>query len=357
MDKEIVLVTGSCGLIGTEVVRRLSEKYHVVGFEFTNPVYAASDEELVPVDLSSDESVAQAFTHIKNTYGNRIASVIHLAAYYSFTEKHSDLYEKVTEKGTERLLNALKDFEVEQFLFSSSILVHAPTKPGVSINEKSPFKITWDYPLSKVKTEKLIHQMRDGIPSVILRVAGVYDNMCHSLPISHQIQRIYEKQLEAHFFPGDLTHGASFVHMEDLIEAIWLAVEKRKEIPQDVTLLIGEPKTLSYDTIQKIIACELFHQDFKTYRIPKFIAKMGAAIQCAFSWRHKAFIRPWLIDLADDHYELNISKAESVLGWSPHCDLETMLPIMIENLKNDPIQWYKANHLPIAHRIQKNVQK
>jgi len=39
---------------------------------------------------------------------------------------------------------------------------------------------------------------------VLLRVAGVYDDYCHSLPLSHQIQRIYERALTSHVFPGHI---------------------------------------------------------------------------------------------------------------------------------------------------------
>ena len=150
--KDVVIVTGSCGRIGTNVVKRLGQHFKIVGFELLEAIYASPSEELVPVDLGSDESVYQAFMHIRNFYGNRIAAVVHLAAYYSFDQQHSPKYEQVTVKGTERLLKALQGFEVEQFIFSSTMLVHAPCQPGQKINEDWPIEPKWDYPLSKVHT-------------------------------------------------------------------------------------------------------------------------------------------------------------------------------------------------------------
>jgi len=138
MNKEVIVVTGSAGRIGTQIVKRLGKDNAIVGFELLKAIYASDQEELVPVDLGSDESVNQAFKHIKNFYGNKIKTVIHLAAYYSFAHKESPLYEKITVQGTERLLKELKEFEVEQFLFTSTMLVHKPTKPGEAINEDSP---------------------------------------------------------------------------------------------------------------------------------------------------------------------------------------------------------------------------
>lgn len=345
MKKDVVIVTGSCGRIGTQVVRALGEQYQIVGFELLKSIYASPSEELVPVDLSSDESVQQAFMHIRHFYGNRIASVIHLAAYYSFDQKHSPLYEKVTVQGTERLLKALQPFEVEQFLFSSTMLVHAPCKPGHPITENSPVIPKWDYPLSKVHTEKAIHELRGKIPTVVLRIAGVYDDHCHSIPISHQIQRIYENQLEAHLFSGNIDHGASFLHMSDLIDAITLAVNKRKSLPPELTLLIGEPKTLSYQDLQCQISCLIRNKPIHTFRVPKLIAKVGAWVQGHIPFIPKPFIKPWMIDLADDHYELDISRAKKILGWAPKHNLEDTLPKMIAELKANPAAWYKANGL------------
>ncbi len=345
MDKEIIIVTGSSGRIGTQVVKRLGQENSIVGFELLKAIYASEKEELVPVDMGSDESVAQAFVHIKNFYGKKIKSVIHLAAYYSFSQKHSPKYDQITVQGTKRLLKELKNFEVEQFVFTSTMLVHAPTKPGVKITEDSPIKPTWDYPLSKVKTEKVIHDMRGNIPTVILRIAGVYDNDCHSIPISHQIQRIYEKKLESRLFAGDVCHGASFVHMDDVVNAIALAVQKRKELPPETVLLIGEEKTMSYDEIQRSVSCLLYNKEFTTCSVPKWFAKIGAYLQGLVSFKHKPFIRPWMIDFADDHYELDCSRAKKLLGWKPTHSLETTLPIMIGDLLKDPVKWYKKNQL------------
>ncbi|MDE3046110.1 MAG: NAD(P)-dependent oxidoreductase [Verrucomicrobiota bacterium] len=355
MAKDVIIVTGSSGRIGSNVVKALGNEYKIIGFELLKSLYATADEELVPVDLASDESVHMAFRHIKATYGTKIAAVIHLAAYYSFSEQHSPKYELITVQGTERLLKELQNFEVEQFIFTSTMLVHAPCQPGHPITEDSPIVPTWDYPLSKVHTEKAIHEMRGKIPSVILRVAGVYDNKCHSIPISHQIQRIYEKQLESHLFSGDITHGASFVHMDDLIEAICLTVKNRKKLPAETVLLIGEPKTMSYDAMQREISHLLYNREFKTFSVPKPLAKLGAWVQCHKPFGPKPFIQPWMIDLADDHYELNIDRAQRLLGWTPKHFIGETLPIMIEDLKHDPAGWYKFNQLDMPRRMRKKT--
>src|SRR5207244_1134151 len=130
----------------------------------------------------------------------------------------------------------------------------------------------------------------------------VYDDRCHSIPISHQIQRIYENKLESHLFSGNVDHGSAFLHMDDLIDAIELAVQKRSKLPDELVLLIGETKTMSYDALQRSISRLIRGSEIKTWRIPKWIAKIGAWAQGMVPFIQKPFIKPWMIDLADDHY-------------------------------------------------------
>ncbi len=356
-NKGVILVTGSCGRIGAAVVKRMGQDYRMVGFELLKAFYASANEELVPCDISSDESVQQALAHVRHFYGNRISAVVHLAAYYSFEGKHPELYDKVTVEGTRRLLKGLQGFEVEQFIFASTILIHKPSKPGVKLNEDSPIVPKWDYPISKVKTEKIIHEERGNIPTVILRIGGVYDDECHSIPISNQIQRIYEKQLSAYVYPGDLTHGASYIHMDDLVDAIASAISRRKELPPEVTVILGEYKTLSYDYLQRNISRLLFGKEIRTIRMPKTLAKIGVWLLNHTPFINFTFIKPWMIDLADDHYEFDISRAERILGWRPSHSLDLVLPKMIDILKQDPIGWYRKNGLQMSNEMKKKIEE
>ncbi len=356
-EKGVILVTGSCGRIGAAVVKKLGTNFRMVGFELLKAFYASANEELVPCDISSDESVQQALTHIRNFYGTHITAVIHLAAYYSFSQAHLDLYNKITVEGTRRLLRGLQNFDVEQFIFSSTMLVHKTLKPGRKITEETPLDPRWAYPQSKVKTEKVIHEERGKIPSLILRISGVYDDGCHSIPISNQIQRIYENQLNAHLFAGDISHGASFMHMDDLVEAIAQAVYLRKELPAELTLLLGEPDVMSYDDLQRNISLLLHGKEIKTFSIPKPLAKIGAWVENSIPFSANTFIQPWMIDLADDHFDLDISKAKKYLKWEPKRSLQKTLPIMINDLKSDPIAWYRKNGLKMSEHLKKKIHE
>ncbi|HEY9792749.1 MAG TPA: NAD(P)-dependent oxidoreductase [Candidatus Obscuribacterales bacterium] len=356
MDKRIVLITGSSGLIGHAVARRLSTKYQIVGFDHEGPPEQIDSDDMF-VNLGSDESVQNAFHILRARWGMEIDSVVHLAAYYDFSGAPSKLYDQVTVEGTGRMLRELKDMQCHQFIFSSTMLVHAPSEPGQEISEDWPLKPKWAYPKSKVKTENVILEQHGDIPAVVLRIAGVYDQFCHSIPIAHQIQRIYERRLLGHVFPGDLSHGQSFVHVDDVVDAIVAAVERRDELPRELTALIGEQTTYSYGELQREIGELLYGKDWKTIAMPKSLAKTGATLEEALHLPHDQFIKPWMIDIADDHYELDIARAKQYLGWIPAHDLRETLPAMIEALKIDPLRFYELNKLHIPHWMEAQQRK
>ncbi len=118
-NKGLIIVSGSSGLIGTGLISRLVEQYRVVGLDNAGYPFPPIKSECVCVDITSDESMENAMKRIEYGYGNHIASVIHLAAYYDFAGKPSPLYDKITVEGTARFLRVLQRFTVDQFIFTS----------------------------------------------------------------------------------------------------------------------------------------------------------------------------------------------------------------------------------------------
>lgn len=342
--KEVVIITGSSGLIGGQLMRRLRHEFCVVGFDRDGEPQPPCEIECVCVDLTSDESVTRGLERVRYAYGNRIASVVHLAAYYDFSGEPSPLYEEVTVKGTERLLNGLQDFDVEQFIFSSTMLVHEPGQPGSPISEETPLDPKWEYPKSKKRTEERIHDKHGDIPVLTLRIAGVYTDECDSPPLAEQMRRIYEARITSRVFPGDTTHGQAFIHLHDLLAAIEAAIARRESLPPETVLLIGESQTYSYGFLQRAFGKLLAKDsDWRTEEIPKSVAKSGAWIQGKIPGIEEPFIKPWMIDLADDHYELDIARARELLLWTPKQQLIDALPRMAEALLKDPKAWYRRH--------------
>ncbi|WP_352824384.1 NAD-dependent epimerase/dehydratase family protein [Mesorhizobium sp. M0134] len=129
------------------------ERYDIIGLDVARR--SLPGVETIEIDLTSDASVAKALAEVRERSGGRVASVIHLAAYYDTTGEDNPKYGAVTVEGTRRLLNALRGLETEQFVFSSTLLVHAPSPAkGTKIDEESPIDPAWAYPRSKARPRR-----------------------------------------------------------------------------------------------------------------------------------------------------------------------------------------------------------
>jgi len=67
---------------------------------------------------------------------------------------------------------------------------------------------------------------------------------------ANQIARIYEKDPIGHLYPGELRTGQSFLHLDDLTDAVSRLIERRKELPSELAFLLGEPEVMGYGDLQ-----------------------------------------------------------------------------------------------------------
>jgi hypothetical protein len=124
-----------------------------------------------------------------------------------------------------------------------------------------------------------------------------------------------------------------------------LAIARRKKLPSEITLLIGEPDSPSYDDLQRAFGRLIHDAEWKTRAIPPLFAKLGAQVQDILPLGRPSFIKPWMVDLADDNVELDITRACTILGWEPKHSVNKTLSKMIPALIADPVTWYRENEL------------
>ncbi len=345
-SKPIVLVTGSAGTVGEALHDALASDYRVIGMD-----RSLDEGDGIEVDLGSDESVADAFAQFGERFGTRIASVVHLAAYFDFSGEPHELYDKVNVQGTRRLMRALRDFDVEQVVYSGTMLVHAPTAPGGRIDERAPIEPRWAYPQSKADAERVIAQEAGRTPYVLLHLAGLYDDRTAVPTLAQQIARIHRRDLQGHLYAGDQEAGQAMLHRDDMVDAFKRAIDRRHALPPSLTLLVGEPETMGYRELQERLGVLLHGEDWATLAVPETLAKAGAWLQSAaaplvpdaIDGGQEPFVKPFMIDLASDHYAIDISLARRLLEWEPGYRLERQLAVLVDALKRDPEGWYRDN--------------
>ena len=350
-DKPVVVITGAAGNIGTNLRKKLARSYRVIGLDL--PDLCKGRKDMIGCDITDPGSMARAVDEIsEKTGGGRIASVVHLAAYFDFSGEERPQYEAVNEEGTRNLLRALQAAEVEQFVYSGTMLVHAAGVPGERITEDTPIAPAWAYPQSKARTEAIIREEAGDISTIFLHLAGLYDDKTAVPTLSHQIARIYERDFKSHVFSGDRRAGQAFLHQGDMLDLFKRVIDRRADLDTGEVILAGEPDTMSYEALQDTLG-ELIHgeETWATLVLPAPVAKLGAKLETesepvvpdALDEGEKPFIRPFMIDMSSDHYALDISKARRLLDWEPEDRIADKLPVLVEALKADPLDWYEMN--------------
>jgi hypothetical protein len=114
---------------------------------------------------------------------------------------------------------------------------------------------------------------------------------------------------------------------------------------------------MSYQELQSEIGQLLYGEEWKTVWIPKLMAKAGAWAKGLVAGEEKTFIKPWMVDLADDHYPVSIQHAHDKLGWQPQHHLQDTLPQIIAHLKEDPARWFKVNKLPLPRELRGKARR
>lgn len=347
-NRPVVVITGAAGRVGGVLARALADDYRVVGMDQAGK---QADVPLIAVNLTADASVDRALEQLRDGYGARLASVIHLAAFFDFTGEENPLYTTLNVDGTRRLLDRLQRFRVEQFIYSSSMLVERAGAPGEAIDEDRPIEARWAYPRSKAAAEAVVRTHHGTVPYAILRLAGLYDDDTVVATLAQQIARIRERDWESHAYAGSIDTRQSMIHHDDLGRAVRLVVDKRAELPADTVMLLGEPEPPTYAELQDTIGQALHGEDWPTIRVPAPLAAAGAWMQDkllphlpqALGGTDKPFIRPFMMASANDSYALDLSRARDLLGWKPRRRLQAMLPTILHHLQRDPQSWYKAN--------------
>jgi hypothetical protein len=132
----------------------------------------------VCIDLTSEEAIDAGLRRVQTAYGARIASVIHLAAYFDLTGEPNPLYEEITVRGTGKLRRGLQAFEVEQFVLASSMLAHKAGRPGDVIDEGSATVVEPAVPNFQGRSRKLLEARSIEVrEDPIARLEGTGDQL------------------------------------------------------------------------------------------------------------------------------------------------------------------------------------
>ncbi len=152
-----ILVTGGAGYIGSHIVELLiknNEKVFVLDNLVTgNKKLINNKAKFIKADIKNKSKIISIIKE------NNITSIFHLAAYLNVSEaeKNKKKYFKNNIIGTKNLLEACKNSQVENIIFSSSCSIYGNVKGSVSENKKPNPQGYYAY--TKYKGEELIKKL------------------------------------------------------------------------------------------------------------------------------------------------------------------------------------------------------
>jgi dihydroflavonol-4-reductase len=339
--RERVVILGAAGFVGRALRKQLGSRYALSSVDraWTEPPEEAFERQL-EMDVG-DPAAVDALVRDMELEGNNLAGIIDLVAHYDFKNKGDPRYQSV-ETGLEHLLQRMGERLPTHvpFVYASSMANMEPTEPGRRLTEESPRAGFWAYPAHKLRCEKILEAAEIPQPRVELVLAGVYSDWCELVPLYKQIERVRSSSL-AGFYPGPIDRGICYVHVDDVARAFDKALTAARGREGVMRQLVGEPDPVTYRTIQET-ASEIFHgTKGKVIRVPRFLAKAGAAVLDLFGVDD--FIKPWMIKFAGEHFELDLSSTREVLNWTPNHDIHRELAPMIRRAHEHPDHWRELN--------------
>jgi len=305
-----IFVSGGTGRVGRRLVSALTKNGFGVVVATRNPKKAGFKSRkivVVPADFKAG--------NLKNCN-----AVIHLAALIDYLAPEKKVFEANVELTCE-LASAAKKAGVKKFVFmSSTSIYHDPTHlPIDEGQEPTPVNA---YGRSKEAAEEIIRE--SGLRYSIVRAPMIYgpgfrEGFC----------KIF-KLLRKGKLPviGDGRNCVPFIHVDDLVSALLIALEK------DAEFIVDSGEQLTQNEVLAL-ACKELGVEPPKKRVPKWLAYAVARASTTYAklFNKKPLLLVEEVNTLAQNRVFNISKAHS-LGYKPGKKLANEIGKLVKECEN-----------------------
>lgn len=228
------LITGATGFVGSHVAEACAER----GWPVIALARIGSDVQLlerlgarlIRGDITDAAAVREAVQNVD--------CVVHCAAKVG-DWGHVDEYRKVNVEGLRLLLEAVRGRPLHRFVHLSSLGVYeARDHFGTDESEPLPSKHIDGYTQSKVEAEQLAlrYHREHGVPVTVLRPGFIYGPRDRTV-LPRLLDLLERKEV---VYVGDGSQALNTIYVANLVDAVFLALEKPEAVGQVFNLTDGE---------------------------------------------------------------------------------------------------------------------
>ena len=326
-----ILITGASGFIGSFIVEEALRR----GFKTWAAVRKSSskaflqDERIhfIELNLSSKEQLVEQLKEHQFDY------VVHAAGVTKCLNKAD--FHRINTEGTKNLVEALLEVKMplKRFVFVSSLSVFGAIKeklPYDEIREDDTPQPNTEYGRSKLATEQYLDTLGSCLPYIILRPTGVYGPR-------EKDYFMMAKSIKQHidFAVGFQRQDITFVYVTDVVQAIFLALEKGKTGRK---YFLSDGEVYQSTTFSDLIHEELGRPWWLRITAPTWVLRI-----ITFFGEYVGRMTGKVTALNNDKYNIlkqrnwrcDITPARQELGFEPQVKLK-------EGVKRT-IKWYQDN--------------
>ncbi len=326
---ERVLITGASGFIGSFIVEEALQR----GMEVWAAVRKSSSREwlqddrihFIELNLSSEDD-------LKSQLKNHVFDYVVHAAGVTKCLKKEQFYQVNTE-GTRHLVHALLALQMplKRFVYLSSLSIFGAIReelPYLPIREDDEPQPNTEYGKSKLAAEDILEAVADKLPYVILRPTGVYGPR-------EKDYFLMVKSIQSHtdFSVGFKRQDITFVHVKDVVQAVFLAMERGKS---GRCYFLSDGQVYQSSTFSDLIIHELGNPWCLRIKAPIWVLRV-----VTFFGEQVGRITGKISALNNDKYHIlkqrnwqcDIQPAIDELGYQPQYQLERGV--------KETVAWYK----------------
>ena len=227
-----ILITGASGFIGSfiveEALRQGLETWAAVRKSSSKAFLQDERIHFIELNLSSEEALKEQLQ------GHAFDYVVHAAGVTKCL--HKEDFRRINTEGTMNLVRAIMELKMplKRFVYISSLSIMGAIReqqPYTEIQENDTAQPNTAYGKSKLEAEEWLSRLNkelgarneELLPYVILRPTGVYG------PRERDYFMMF-KSIKAHtdFAVGYQQQDITFVYVTDVVQAVFLALEKGK---------------------------------------------------------------------------------------------------------------------------------